>query len=106
MSSETSWEAGSLPTASAASIPIAESRGLTPRFDNSSLDYNCQVHSRMNCTVEVKGACRVEWPDLDGVAIHVQILNERGARFCCWMGCVVYPRPVAQNVWKLAVVDE
>ncbi len=60
----------------------------------------------MNCTVEVKGACRVEWPDLDGVTIHVQILNGRGARFCCWMGCVVHPRSVAQNVGKLTIVDE
>jgi hypothetical protein len=37
MSSNAPWEAGSLPKGSAASLPIAQARGLTPRSDKSGV---------------------------------------------------------------------
>src|SRR6266852_598527 len=72
----------------------------------SSLDNDRQVHARVDRAIDVKGACRSEWPDLDGVAVHVHLLHRGGARFFCRMRHVVHPDPVLQDVGKLAVIDE
>lgn len=58
-------------------VQIQISSVLSPRhttaFIEFSLDNYGQVHAWMNRTENVEGANRVKWPDLDSVAIHIQV---------------------------------
>jgi hypothetical protein len=78
--------------------PLQATHGGRTQHPHLSLHDHSQVHSWMDSAVNVKGAGHVEWPDLNGVAIHLLILNRGSTRFCCRMRHIVLPCAVAQDV--------
>src|SRR2546425_3078629 len=98
------WESkkckGDIHDAQHAAVPHAGRHECRPyTFSTStsplSLHDHGQVHSWMDCAVNVNCASRVERPDLDGIAVHLHVLNGRSTRFCCRMRCGVLPYAVA-----------
>ncbi len=77
-------------------MPLAGTRGLG--VSTKLLDDDRQVHVLMDCTVQLKGACRIEWANRGAVVPDVLLVNGWGTRFRCWLSGTIDPRTIDDDV--------
>src|SRR6266852_9814924 len=62
------------------------------------LDNDRQVHVLMDCTIQVKGACCIEWTNRGAVVPVVLLVDSWGTGFYCWFGGTIDPRTIDDDV--------
>lgn len=70
------------------------------------LNFDGQVHSWVNGTVEVKCASRSKWTDGSAIVAVECFVDGRSTIFCGWLLCAALPTAVNNGMSRRGIVNE